>query len=138
MDVAFRRLSSRGEAGYRLSRMRIAMITKKEPRISVRAFGLYLDPEFLVLEESEVLAETEQVFALPEGSEARDLFDSLIEDGTLVPYGGRRYVFIRDYVFRSPSLAASIILGRVASGPDEWRDENATALADLLTVPVPA
>ena len=114
------------------------MITKGEPRIGVRAFGLYLDPEFLVLEESEVLAETEQVFALPEDSEARDLFDSLVEDGTLVPHGSRLYVFNRDYVFRSPSLAASIILGRVASGADEWRDENVTTLADLLTAPVPA
>ena len=114
------------------------MITTEEPRIGVRAFGLYLDPEFLVLAESEVLAETELVFALPEGSETRDLFDSLIEDGTLVPHGRRRYVFIRDYVFRSPSLAASIILGRVASGSEEWRDCWGTKLADLLAEPVPA
>ena len=114
------------------------MIAKEEPRISVRAFGLYLDPEFLVLEGSEVLAETEQLFALPEGSEARELFDSLIEDGTLLPHGSRRYMFFRDYVFRSPSLAASIILGRESSGPDEWRDGNGITLADLLTAPVPA
>ena len=137
MDVAFRRLPSVGEAGYWLTRLRIHEITE-EPRIGVRAFGLYLDPEFLVLGESEVFAETEPVFVLPEGSEARDLFDSLIEDGILVPHGGRRYVFIRDYVFRSPSLAASVILGRVASGPEEWRDGNATKLADLLAEPVPA
>lgn len=137
VDVAFRRLSPWEEAGYRLKRLEIVLITK-EPRIGVRAFGLHLDPEFLVLAESQVLAETEEVFALPEGSEARELFDSLIEDGTLVPHGSRRYEFIHDYVFRSPSLAASIVLGRVVSEPGEWRDGNGTALADLLTAPVPA
>lgn len=137
MDVAFRRLSQPGDLGYRLTKLEIDS-WRRVGGVVVRAAGFYLEPEFLVLEESEAFVDTTRDFGRQDASDARSLRDSLIEDGTLVRRGSR-YVFSRDYVFHSSSLAASVILGRPASGPDVWRRyRTTTKLADLLAEPVPA
>jgi len=41
------------------------------------------------------------------------------------------YAFTQDYVFNSPSLAASVILGRSANGRIEWKDRSGTTLKTL-------
>lgn len=41
------------------------------------------------------------------------------------------FTFIKDYVFTSPSLAATIILGRSANGRTEWKTEDNKTLADM-------
>ena len=45
----------------------------------------------------------------------------LNEDGIIV-----NNVFVQNYVFNTPSQAASVILGRSANGNIEWIDENGT------------
>ena len=129
VEIKFRRLPPSGELGYPLVRLQIVSV-RQGTDVAVIAAGFYLEPEFLVLRDSTAFVEPAPAFERPEDRGARELRDSLIEDGTLV----RRdsvYLFLRDYVFHSPSLAASVILARAASGPEEWRDGNATKLADL-------
>jgi len=41
------------------------------------------------------------------------------------------YVFTQDYPFSSPSLSASVILGRNANGRIEWKDERGVTLRDI-------
>ena len=40
------------------------------------------------------------------------------------------YRFARDWLFGSPSAAASVCLGRGADGPAEWKDESGTTLRE--------
>ena len=131
MEIKLRRLPPSGELGYPLVRLRITS-TRQGTDISVRAVGFHLEPEFLVLRDSEAFVEEAPAFERPEDRGARDLRESLIEDGTLVLRDSPNlYVFQRDYVFHSASLAASVILARAASGPEEWRDASGTKLVDL-------
>ncbi len=131
VEIKLRRLPPSGELGYPLVRLRITS-TRQGTDVSVRAAGFHLGPEFLVLRDSEAFVEEAPAFDRPEDRGARELRDSLIEDGTLVLRDSLYlYVFQRDYVFHSASLAASVILARAASGPEEWRDVNANKLVDL-------
>ncbi len=43
------------------------------------------------------------------------------------------YLFTQDYVFTSPSLAASVILGRNANGRIEWKNAKGKTLKDIQT-----
>ena len=129
MEIKLRRLPPSGDLGYPLVRLEIGSM-RQGTDVVVTATGFYLEPEFLVLSGSQAFAEAAPAFDRPEDRGARELRDSLIADGTLVRHGAR-YVFQNDYVFHSPSLAASVILARAASGPEEWRDLNLTKLVDL-------
>ena len=53
--------------------------------------------------------------------------NKLIENGTLKK-SGDCYVFTEDYVFSSPSTAASIVMGRNANGLNEWKMKDGTTL----------
>lgn len=44
---------------------------------------------------------------------------------------GNNLIFTRDYEFSSPSAAVAVILGRSASGPEEWKDENGKLLKQI-------
>lgn len=50
----------------------------------------------------------------------------LMSDGTI-----QNLTFMTDYVFSSPSTAATIILGTSSSGNDQWKNEAGKALGDL-------
>ena len=41
-----------------------------------------------------------------------------------------KLLFIEDYMFESPSAAATVVLGHSASGPQEWKDENEVSLKE--------
>ena len=41
------------------------------------------------------------------------------------------FVFTKDYIFTSPSLAASIVMGRTANGRTEWKTKDNKTLADV-------
>ncbi len=47
---------------------------------------------------------------------------------------GEHNVFAEDYVFNSPSMAASALLGRAANGRIEWKNATGTTLKELQTV----
>lgn len=53
--------------------------------------------------------------------------EQLVTDGVL-QLQGRQYIFIRDYLFSSPSMAAIAVLGRSANGWIEWKTEHGQTL----------
>ena len=137
VENKLRRLPPSGELGYPLERLEIFSV-RQGTDVSVTAYGFYLEPEFLVLRDSQALVQAALAVDRPADRDARKLRNSLVEDGTLIQRGTGRYVFVRDYVFHSVSLAASVILGRSVSGAEEWHGIDGTKLADLLAEPVPA
>ena len=42
-------------------------------------------------------------------------------------------LFVSDYTFTSPSLAAAIVMGRNANGRTEWKTKNKKTLAEVET-----
>jgi hypothetical protein len=50
----------------------------------------------------------------------------LLAQGVIVAEGPH-YVFTQDHVFKSPSTAAGVVLGRTANGRIEWKDKDGTA-----------
>ena len=54
----------------------------------------------------------------------------LVSDGILTAQGGR-YVFTRDHLFSSPSMAAVAVMGRTANGWIEWKAANGKTLDEV-------
>jgi hypothetical protein len=54
----------------------------------------------------------------------------LISQGVLIENSGK-YVFTKDYLFTSPTLAARAILGAPAPGPLRWKDKDGVCLRDI-------
>lgn len=59
-----------------------------------------------------------------------NLRNKLIEDRTLIPKD-ESYEFPEDFIFSSPSTAASIVLGRNANGLTEWKQKNGKTLKEF-------
>ena len=53
----------------------------------------------------------------------------LTDEGVLATQNGN-FVFVRDYLFSSPSAAAGVVLGRSANGWVEWKDRVGQTLKD--------
>ena len=43
----------------------------------------------------------------------------------------QEFVFVTDYIFTSPSLAAAIVMGRNANGRTEWKNINNKSIKDI-------
>lgn len=86
--------------------------------------------------------DTSQGFVVLAGSEAvlnvgtslglsvRDVRRDLLSNGVLLEVG-ELLKFTQDYVFSSPSFAASLVLGRSANGRIEWKDSQGRTLKEL-------
>ncbi len=55
----------------------------------------------------------------------------LIEDGTLSAHGAEQYRLTRNYLFDSPSAAASVLAGGSKNGRTEWKDRDGRPLREL-------
>lgn len=62
-----------------------------------------------------------------QGTSQERFRERLVTDGVL-KLEGVQYVFTRDYLFTSPSMAAIAVLGRSANGWMEWKTENGQTL----------
>lgn len=60
----------------------------------------------------------------------RELRKRLLNDGILIE-AGEVYSFAHEYLFKSPSAAASVIAGNPRSGMDAWRDLKGHSLKEL-------
>jgi len=63
----------------------------------------------------------------------KDRRDDLIRQGVLVAERDG-YVFTQDYVFGSPSTAASVVMGRNANGRIDWKTANGQSLKEIQEV----
>lgn len=89
----------------------------------VEALGFETPGGFLVRAGSGAVLE--EVTSIPKYvSEARQ---GLLENGVL-RIDGDRYAFTQDYLFASPSTAASVVMGRNANGRLEWRTPDGRTL----------
>lgn len=61
----------------------------------------------------------------------QQLRERLVQEGVLAPEADDQYRLTKDYVFDSPSAAASVLSGGNKNGRTEWRHENGTTLKDL-------
>ncbi|MCO6043316.1 GIY-YIG nuclease family protein [Aeoliella sp. ICT_H6.2] len=91
------------------------------------ARGLYTSEGFVVLAGSSGRTNTTASFEKWNLGKSRD---SLLESGVLKEIGGR-LVFQKDHLFKTPSRAAIIVMGRNANGWTEWRDEHGRTLDEL-------
>lgn len=57
--------------------------------------------------------------------------DKLISNGYVEKKDDDLYIFIKDYVFNSPSAASDIILGNSTSGWKKWKTENGKTLEEI-------
>ncbi|MBI3284400.1 MAG: GIY-YIG nuclease family protein [Burkholderiales bacterium] len=61
---------------------------------------------------------------------AYDMWQEVIANGVLRGTA-ECYVFTQDYSFSSPSMAATVVLGRSANGRAEWKDARGRTLKEL-------
>jgi hypothetical protein len=88
----------------------------------ISAKGIIADDGFIVLKESEmVLSNT--------SCRSNNIRIDLEKEKIIQRYKDK-YVFLQNYLFTSPSAAASVILGRQSNGRIEWKKENGQTLAD--------
>ena len=87
------------------------------------AIGKVVADGFAVLKDSVVADYT--VPSIPKN--IADLRSQLFENGTI----GSNNTFLKDYVFSSPSYAASVVMGRSANGKSEWKNRNGETLNDI-------
>lgn len=85
------------------------------------AIGKTVENGFLVLKGSQI----NDLIAPSLNKNLKHKRKELIDDGIIV-----NGVFVKDYLFTSPSSAASIIIGSSSSGPLLWIDENGKKLRD--------
>jgi hypothetical protein len=92
----------------------------------IQAEGYESSEGFVVIEGSQAMAETAPSMEHRVGGYF-ELRTELIESGVLLDEGPALR-FAQDYSFKSPSAAASIVLGRAANGRTEWADEQGRTL----------
>ncbi|MDW8245148.1 MAG: GIY-YIG nuclease family protein [Sandaracinaceae bacterium] len=93
----------------------------------IKARGIYGTDGLTVLAGSQVVKEPTPSLS----RYIRQMRLMLLEQGVLVDRG-THYEFTQDHVFKYPSTAASVVLGRSANGFVEWKDENGFTLREIL------
>jgi hypothetical protein len=55
----------------------------------------------------------------------------VVRKDAVVEIDGDHLLFLSDYLFKSLSTAASVVLGRSANGRTEWKDANGRTVAEI-------
>ena len=92
----------------------------------VEATGQYLDDGFLVFKGSGC-----QTNRVPSAGPYIKNNQKRLEDGGVIELQGDSYVFVKDHLFTSPSMAANAVLGRHANGWMFWKDSKGRTLDEL-------
>ena len=87
------------------------------------AKGLIVSDGFAVMKGSIIASST--VLSMSESLKNRR--NSLIKKGIV----NENFEFTKDYIFTSPSLAASIVMGRSANGLTEWKNDKNKSIKNL-------
>lgn len=92
------------------------------------AKGTLLDEGFVVYKGSKAAKEEAKEFA---NSWLGDLRKDLLRNG-LLRDDGKFYIFEKDYIFKSPSTAADIILGYRVNGWSYWKNSKGKTLDEAI------
>jgi hypothetical protein len=87
------------------------------------AKGFLVSDGFMVIKGSKIAKDTAPSIA----SSLVNLRNKMLEKNII----NQDFVFITDYMFTSPSLAASIVMGRNANGRTEWKNINNRSIKDI-------
>ncbi len=87
------------------------------------ARGQMTSEGFVVFKDSKIARSTVNSFP----KNIKKLREKLIKEG-IVQSIGEDYLFQKDYLFNSPSAAASLVMGRSANGLTEWKSEDGRIL----------
>lgn len=97
----------------------------------ITASGLDTPAGFVVHKGSRAVGDDKVVPSMAEYiPHVKDRRDDLIRQGVLAP-DGDAYVFTQDYVFGSPSTAASVVMGRNANGRTDWKTADGRSLKEV-------
>lgn len=96
----------------------------------IKAEGRETDEGFLVCKGSQAAKDETRGLHNPNLKHLPALRKMLRDEKVLVD-GGGTYHFSRDYTFRSPSTAATIVLGRPSNGRWDWKNKDGKSLKDL-------
>jgi len=91
------------------------------------ANGRMTNDGFVVYKDSTATAKFSNVVA----ERNQKNIDKLIANGYLEKVNDDLFVFIKDYVFNSPSAASDIILGNSTSGWKKWKTESGKTLEEV-------
>jgi hypothetical protein len=87
------------------------------------ARGLIVPDGFMVIKGSKIAKDTVPSMS----SNLVDLRNIMLEKNII----NQEFVFVTDYIFTSPSLAAAIVMGRNANGRTEWKNINNESIKDI-------
>ncbi len=90
------------------------------------AKGLLVPDGFMVIKGSKIAKDTAPSMA----SNLVNLRNKMLEKNII----NQEFVFVTDYMFTSPSLAAAIVMGRNANGRTEWKTTNGKSIKDIEEV----
>ena len=90
------------------------------------AKGLLVPDGFMVIKGSKIAKDTVPSMA----SNLVNLRNIMLEKNII----NQEFVFVTDYIFTSPSLAAAIVMGRNANGRTEWKNINNKSIKDIEEV----
>lgn len=87
------------------------------------AKGLLVPDGFVVIKGSKIAKDTAPSIA----NSLMNLRNKMLEKNII----NQDFVFVTDYMFTSPSLAAGIVMGRNANGRTEWKTINNKSIKDI-------
>lgn len=116
-----------GTMGYKLFEKLTKPTIRKQDRYFISA-ARGADATAVVTSEGMVVFKgskiaTSEVPSTPQAFRAKR--EKLIKDGVV-----KKFAFMRDYLFSSPSTAAAVIMGRSANGLIEWKRQDGSTLKD--------
>ena len=89
--------------------------------------GLYTQEGFVVLKDSIGRLESAPSFI---GTSWHEMRQRMVESGAVREKDGK-LIFAKDYLFKTPSMAAAFLAGRSANGWIEWKDKDGKTLDAL-------
>ncbi len=93
--------------------------------------GLYTPEGFVVLKDSVGRKESVPSFV---GTAAEQYRINLLQSGVMRE-DGEKVIFEKDHLFKSPSMAAMVLIGRPANGWTEWKTKEGNTLDALIRQP---
>ena len=92
----------------------------------IHAEGVLLDDNKILVRKGSQISSTSNLTNQKRQAGMEKLRQQLISTGVISDNA-----FASDYVFTSPSTAATVILGTAASGNEKWKDKNGTSLGEI-------
>ncbi len=92
---------------------------------NINAKAIQTDEGIVVLVGSEISEKQSKNYGY------KTLREELIQDGTIQKSENGHFIFMKKYLFSSPSAAAAVIVGSATNGRNVWKDKNGRSLNEI-------